>query len=101
MKKLICFLAILVLTACATTQNAQQSYVQACAAYGAGFSTALQLREQGELNPAQISAISGLDAQITPICSGPLPANPDAATVQITSAVTTLAATLAIQQEKK
>jgi uncharacterized lipoprotein YajG len=90
MKKLA-ILAMLVLAGCATTQSAQTGYTQACAAYGAAFSTALQLRIAGKLNKAQIDQVTLIDGQITPICTGPLPADPTAATQQITAAVTTLA----------
>jgi hypothetical protein len=64
--------------------------VQACTAYGAAFEGALQLRIAGKLSAAQVDQVSALDAQITPICTGPLPADADAATRQITTAVTTL-----------
>ncbi len=89
MKKLITILA-LALSACATTQSTQVTYVQACATYGAAFDAALQLRIAGKLNQPQIDQVTLLDAQITPICTGALPADPDAATQQITAAVTTL-----------
>lgn len=90
MKKLA-IIAVLALAGCATTQNAQVGYTQACSAYGAAFSTALQLRIAGKLNKAQIDQVTLLDSQITPICTGPLPADPTAATQQITAAVTALA----------
>lgn len=89
-------LAIL-LSACVTnpqqapTQSAQVTYTQACAAYGAGFAVALELRRAGKLNQAQIDQVTLLDSQITPICTGPLPADPDAATRRVTAAVTALA----------
>jgi uncharacterized protein YceK len=108
MKKLILWaaIAVMALTAgCAaitgsnaTTQSAQVSYVQACAAYDAAFNAALQARAQGKLNPAQISQVNLIDAQITPICTGPLPADPVSATNQITTAVTTLAIMEAVKK---
>lgn len=70
--------------------SAQVSYAQACAAYGGLFATALELRKAGKLNRAQIDQVTLLDSEITPICTGPLPADTDAAAQQITSAVTTL-----------
>lgn len=78
------------LAACTTTQTTQTGYVQACAAYGVAFDAALHAREAGKLNQAQIDQVTLIDSQITPLCTGPLPADPEAATVQITTAVTTL-----------
>jgi hypothetical protein len=89
MKKLAILVA-LALAGCATTQSAQTGYTQACEAYGAAFSAALQLRIAGKLNKAQIDQVTLLDSQITPICTGPLPADPTAATQQIAAAVTAL-----------
>lgn len=96
MKKLLLLPLMLVLTACAafsptaSTQQVQVQYVQACAAYGVAFNTALQLRQAGKLNQTQIDRITALDNQITPICTGSLPTNPQAAVTQIMAAVTTL-----------
>jgi hypothetical protein len=77
-------------TAGTPSQAAQVGYAQACAAYAAMFATALELRKAGKLNPAQINQVTLIDSQVTPVCTGPLPADPDAATVQITAAVTAL-----------
>ena len=85
----------------ATTQSAQVAYTQACAAYGAAFEGALQMRIAGKLNQAQIDQVTMVDAQITPICTGALPADPVSATQQITAAVTTLAILEAIKQVGK
>jgi hypothetical protein len=74
----------------ATTQSAQVAYVQACAGYAAAFSAALQAREAGKLNGSQIDQITLIDQQVTPVCTGPLPADPTVATQQVTAAVTTL-----------
>lgn len=91
MKRLtLIFAAALALAGCATTQSTQTTYVQACAAYGAAFNAALQMRVAGKLNQSQIDQVTLLDGQITPICTGPLPADPAAATTQIAAAVTTL-----------
>jgi hypothetical protein len=84
------FLSVLALSSCTTTQSTKQGYVQSCAAYNAAFSAALQLRIEGKLNKSEIDSISLLDSQITPICTGKLPTDPEAATQQITAAVTTL-----------
>lgn len=85
------------LTGCASTaqtnssvQSAQVSYTQACAAYGAAFAGALELRRAGKLNRTQIDQVTLLDSQITPICTGALPADSSTATQQVTTAVTTL-----------
>lgn len=85
-------LAAVTLTACTTTsmRDAQVAYTQSCAAYGAAFDTALQLRKAGKLNDAQVKQVTIMDSQITPICTGPLPADPNTATVQVTAAITAL-----------
>ncbi|MEL5850120.1 MAG: hypothetical protein U7M05_12295 [Candidatus Igneacidithiobacillus chanchocoensis] len=102
MKLPLILLPALLLTACATTtQQTQVQYVQACTAYGAAFNAALALREAGKLTPAQINQVNLLDSQITPICTGPLPADPQAATAQVTAAVTTLAIIEAAQHASK
>lgn len=108
MKKLITLIAVLSLTACAslagggdaTKQSAQTAYVKSCAAYNAAFNAALQLRIDGQLNQAQIDQVTMIDSQITPICTGPLPADPDAATQQVTAAVTTFMVLEAINRSQ-
>lgn len=84
----------LLLASCAapSTQSPapQVTYTQACAAYGAAFASALQLRHAGRLNRAQIDQVTLLDNQVTPICTGAMPADATAATQQITAAVTAL-----------
>ncbi len=107
MKKLA-ILAVLALAGCAsitgpnaTPQTAQVTYTQACAAYGAAFSGALQMRKAGQLNRAQIDQVTLLDSQITPICTGPLPKDPTVATTQITAAVTALTILQAAQKVSK
>lgn len=92
MKIILASTLALALGACATTTpQAQTQYVQACAAYGAALTTAATLRKDGKLTAAEIAQISLVDQQITPICTGPLPANPTAQTQQITAALTSLA----------
>ena len=98
MKKLILFTAILSLSGCALspaantqTVAAQTQFTQACGAYGVAFATALQLREAGQLSPAQIADVSRNDQLITPLCTGPMPTNATAATTEVMAAVTTLA----------
>lgn len=94
--------AVLTVAGCATSpQTAQVTYTQACAAWGAAFSTALELRRAGKLNQAQIDQITILDSQATPLCTGPLPADPTAAAQQVTAAVTSLAILEAIHKEQK
>jgi hypothetical protein len=86
-------IAAVLLAGCASTtstQTAQVNYTQACAAYGAAFAGALQLRKAGKLNQVQVDQVTLLDSQITPICTGPLPTDATAATQQITAAVTAL-----------
>lgn len=82
----------------APAQATQVAYVQACAAYSAVFATALQLRKAGKLNEPQISQVTLLDSQVTPICTGALPADPETATQQITAAVTALTILEAVQK---
>lgn len=103
--------AILALAGCVTppanqtpalqVQSTQLTYTQACAAWGAAFSTALQLRVAGKLNQAQIDQVTLLDSQVTPICTGPLPTDPTAATQQVTAAVTAMAILEVVHQETK
>jgi hypothetical protein len=84
---------IVSVSGCASTGQApatQVTYTQACAAYGVAFAGALQGRKAGKLSSAQIDQVTLLDSQITPICTGALPADTTAATQQITAAVTTL-----------
>lgn len=109
MKKLFGIIGILVvaLTGCnsitspqATTQSAQVTYVQACGAYNAAFKAALDARVAGKLNASQIAQVSLVDSQITPICTGPLPADPTVATQQVTAAVTSLAILGAVRATK-
>lgn len=82
----------LILAACTsvTTQNAQVTYTQSCAAYEGAFDVMLALRKAGKLNPAQIDQVTLIDSQITPMCTGPLPQDLDAATTKVTAAVTAL-----------
>jgi hypothetical protein len=77
-------------TSAPTAPVVQVTYAQACAAYGAAFAGVLQLRKANKLNQVQIDQVTLLDGQITPICTGPLPADASAATQQITAAVTSL-----------
>lgn len=94
MKKLFIIIVVgLALTGCASTGqalSAQVTYTQACAAYGVAFAGALQARKAGKLSQVQIDQVTLLRSQITPICTGPLPADTTAATQRITAAVTTL-----------
>jgi hypothetical protein len=92
MKKLFLILCItmLALVGCATTQSTQVAYVQACGAYTTALSIGVKLEQEGKLTPSEITQITMLDKQVYPICSGPLPVDPTAATAQITAAITTL-----------
>lgn len=85
MKKYAIFGLFGLLTACQTTPSTpgatqptvtQTGFVQACSAYETAFTAALQLRIAGKLTPAQITQITTLDGQVTPVCSGPLPSTP-------------------------
>lgn len=91
------FLSAAFLAGCAS-QPVPTQYIQACSAYQAAFGAAVQLRQAGKLTPAEITTVSNVDQQITPICTGPLPADPGAATGQITAAVTALGVITATQQ---
>lgn len=94
MKKYLVLSFSLLLGACASgpnaTQNAQVNYIQACNAWGSALTAAAKLRLDGKLSAQAVQQITTLDATITPICTGPLPADPTAATTQITTAVTEL-----------
>lgn len=74
----------------AQRQATQMNYTQACSAWGAALSTAIQLRIAGKLTPNEIDQITLLDSQVSPICTGPLPTDSTAVTQQVTAAVTTL-----------
>ncbi len=78
--------------------QAQTLFVQACTAYGTAFSAALQLRMAGKLNQTQINRITALDAQVSPICTGPMPTALNAQTQVVTDAVTALTAITQAQQ---
>jgi hypothetical protein len=99
--KLIALCLALLLAACSTTQDTQVGYVQACSAYAAAFSAAVTLRANGKLGQKDIDAITLMDKEVTPICTGPLPTDPTAATQQVTAAVTTLLIMEAAQQGSK
>lgn len=101
MKRIIAIIAIAILAACATppvsptvtptVQKIQATVTQACTAYGAAFSAALDARRAGKLSLAQIKSIGAIDAQVTPICTGALPADTQAAVIQITAAIANMA----------
>ena len=77
---------------CASTpQAAQAQYVQECAAYGSALTLGAQLKAAGKLNATKVQQLLLIDSQITPICSGQLPADPTSATQKVTAALTTLA----------
>lgn len=106
MKIALSLIAILSLAGCATAPNAdpraaQLQYAEACGAYGAAFATALQLRVAGKLSKSQIDQITLVDSQITPICTGKLPADTNAATLQVTQALTSLATIEAMKASAK
>jgi hypothetical protein len=90
------FLSASFLAGCAS-QPVPTQYIQACSAYQAAFGAAVQLRQAGKLTPAQVTAVSNLDQQITPICTGPLPTDAGAAAGQVTAAVTALGVITAAQ----
>lgn len=99
--KLITLCLALSLAACASTQSTQVAYVQACSGYAAAFSAAVTLRASGKLSQKDIDAITLMDKEVTPICTGPLPTDPTVATQQVTAAVTTLLIMEAAQQVSK
>lgn len=95
----LCLGMLAACTGCSTTQDAQVTYVQACTAYGIAFNGVLQLRVAGKLTPTQIDQVTIIEQRITPICTGALPADVSAATVQITTAVTSLGLIEVIKKE--
>lgn len=98
MKKL---LIVLLLAGCATTQSAQVGFVRACSAWDGAFKLAVVAREKDKLTPAQIERVTTLDGTVTPLCTGPLPADADEATAKVTAATTELAVMTAIRGETK
>ena len=98
MKTLFALACALMLAACTTlspTTNPagltpQQAFLQACTGYSAALSVTTQAILAGKLNAAQMQAVKATDATIYPICSGPVPADPQAQITQITAAITTL-----------
>lgn len=105
MNKILALITIISLAGCAATpstpQQSQLSYAEACGAYGAAFATALQLRIAGKLSQSQISQISLVDSQITPICTGAIPANPTEAAAKVTAAITSIATIEALKASAK
>lgn len=96
MKRILAIALALSLAGCAamnpnaTTQQVQAQHVATCGLYANAFHAAVQLRQAGKLNQAQIDQITQIDNQINPLCHGPLPTNSTAEVQQITTAVTTL-----------
>ncbi len=92
LKAILILVVLLALAACATTQQTDVALTQACGAYGAAFKIALQRRQAGKLNPAQIQTVNNADKTVTPICTGQLPPNPQAATAEVSSELALLVA---------
>lgn len=92
MKSIVLLALLLVACANQPVQQVQTNYIQACSAYGAALNTMADLRAQHKLSAATVNQITAVDNQITPICSGSLPADPAAATTQIINATAQLAA---------
>lgn len=101
MKKVLALCSALLLGACATQtpQQADAGFVQACSAYGSALTAAAKLRVAGKLSPQAIQQIDMVDATVTPICTGPLPANPAAAVTQINAAVVALGVAEALKTQ--
>jgi hypothetical protein len=110
MKKLILVLAIMV-GACATTPAVrpdgqatapaeQIAFYQECLSYYAALSIAQSAYNSGKLNAAQTTQLKTISATISPICSGPLPTNPQDATNKVAAAVTALGAYEVIMKAK-
>lgn len=91
MKKIFAIAMLLALTACATQQvTLEQQYVQGCTAYNAAFKTVNSLDRQDKLSTAEIATVLKVDAVVTPLCTGKMPADLNASVAQITQATTTL-----------
>lgn len=101
MNKFTIILLLSFLAGCATTQSAQVGFVRACSAWDGTFKLAVVAREKGKLTPLQIERISTLDGTVTPLCTGPLPADADEATRKVTAATTELAVMEAVKGETK
>jgi len=97
MKKIILVLVI-ALAGCAgfgnsTTTGADQgkvNFVQNCTIYAGVLNGALQAAQAGKLNAEQTVQLKTISLNVSPICKGPVPVNTDAATAQVTAAITTL-----------
>lgn len=85
---ILALLATLVLASCATSQQAQTTFVQSCGAYNVAFNGAIQLRLAGKLSSAEIDEITLLDKTVTPLCTGTLPSDPSTLIPQVEAAIT-------------
>ena len=90
------YLPFLLLAGCVNAPQAtpaqQQAitFAQACSGYAAALSSAIALNNQGKLAKSQVQAITLIDADISPICTGPVPANNNVLITKVTAATTQL-----------
>lgn len=68
-------------------QQAQIAFAHQCTLYGDALKLAAQLRSAGKLSQQAIDQINIVDSHNTPLCTGPLPTDLNAATAQIVGAV--------------
>ena len=89
MKRLLISLSIVLLIGCASVPPENQ-FVQSCQIYDGVLKSALVAAQDGYLSPVQVANLKLINSQVTPICLGPIPTDPQVAVAQITAAVTTL-----------
>lgn len=95
--KSLTIIAMMAMAGCAT-QTPQVSAVQACTAYKAAINSAITLRDQGKLSPAQITEITNIDSVASSICTGPMPA---ATSQQVATVINAVAIITAMKGAQK
>ena len=79
-----------ILAACTSVvpQSSQEAYTQSCAAYNVARDVVTELRAAGKLSQSQIDQL----ALIPPLCTGPVPAEPEAEVAKVIATVAVLEA---------
>ena len=90
MKRFLIVAISLALFACATPQQTQTTFVQACGAYNVALNSAVQLRLSGKLSPSEIDSVTLVDQTVFPLCTGPLPADGSSALATVEAATAKL-----------
>ena len=90
MKRFLTVAISLALTACATPQQTQTTFVQACGAYNVALNSAVQLRISGKLSPSEIDSVTLVDQTVFPLCTGTLPTDGNSALATVEAATANL-----------